>query len=96
MKNTSSGNTFPISLQDDCFYAVTKREWEVLLLLTEDLSNQEMADRLYLTRNTVKTYRRRIAEKLLISGKDQLARFSRQNRAWIQNKHFQLYPPPSQ
>ncbi|TKT91370.1 LuxR C-terminal-related transcriptional regulator [Dyadobacter frigoris] len=54
MKNTFPENNFPISLQDDCFYSITKREWDVLLLLTEDLSNQEIADGLHLCRNTVK------------------------------------------
>ncbi|WP_374760312.1 response regulator transcription factor [Dyadobacter diqingensis] len=92
MINTFSDNNLSVSSHDNYFHSLTKREWDVLLLLTEDLSNQEIADGLHLTRNTVKTYRRRIAEKLLISGKDQLARFSRKNQAWLKNKYFQFYP----
>jgi len=92
MKITFPENNLSISQRDDCFYSLTKREWDVLLLLTEDLSNQEIADGLHLTTNTVKTYRRRISEKLLISGKDQLARFSRKNQILLKIKHSQFYP----
>lgn len=35
---------------------VSKREWEVLSLLSEGLSNQEIADRLFVSLNTVKTH----------------------------------------
>lgn len=49
---------------------LTPREWDVLLLVAGDISNQEIAEELHITPESVKTYRARIAEKLLMSGRD--------------------------
>lgn len=43
---------------------ISKREWEVLNLMSEGLSNQEIADRLFVSLNTVKTHSSRLFEKL--------------------------------
>jgi DNA-binding CsgD family transcriptional regulator len=43
---------------------ISKRELEVLQLIAEGLSNQEIADRLFVSSNTVKTHVARIFEKL--------------------------------
>ena len=43
---------------------VSRRELEVLQLMAEGLSNQEIAGRLYLSLNTVKTHSSRLFEKL--------------------------------
>ncbi len=37
-------------------HGLSKREWEVLSLLSEGLSNQEIADKLFVSLNTVKTH----------------------------------------
>ena len=92
-------NTFPLdqvlepSLDDT--YSLTKREWNVLILVSEDFSNQKIGDILFITRSSVKAYRRRIGEKLQITGRDQLGRYVRKNQKWLVDKHFQLYPPPT-
>lgn len=43
---------------------LSKREKEVLFLLSQGLSTSEIADRIYLSINTVHTYRKRLMEKL--------------------------------
>jgi len=44
-------NTFPLDqVQDpswDEIYSLTKREWDVLMQISEDISNQKIADRLF-------------------------------------------------
>jgi len=43
---------------------LTEREWEILRLLVEGLSNKEIASALCITVNTVETHLRHIYEKL--------------------------------
>lgn len=50
---------------------LTKREIEVLSLITEGLSNQEIADRLFITLKTVKTHVSNILSKLEVSDRTQ-------------------------
>ena len=50
---------------------LTKRELEVLSLITEGLSNQEIAERLFITIKTVKTHVSNILSKLEVSDRTQ-------------------------
>jgi two-component system, NarL family, response regulator LiaR len=43
---------------------ISKREFDVLVLLSEGFSNQEIADKLFVSTNTVKTHNQRLFEKL--------------------------------
>jgi DNA-binding CsgD family transcriptional regulator len=43
---------------------ITPRELEILGLIAEGLSNREIADRLFVSENTVKTHSRRLFDKL--------------------------------
>ena len=43
---------------------ISKREWEVLQLIAEGLSNQEIAARLFVSLNTIKTHSSNLFEKL--------------------------------
>jgi ATP/maltotriose-dependent transcriptional regulator MalT len=43
---------------------ITKRELEVLELIAEGLSNREIADKLFVSENTVKTHSSRVFDKL--------------------------------
>jgi len=72
-------------------HTLTPREWDVLLLVAEDISNNEIADKLHLTSESVKTYRARISEKLIISGRDGLGRYARKNRLFLRSLHIKLY-----
>lgn len=50
---------------------ISKREWEVLALMSEGLSNQEIADRLFVSLNTIKTHSSNIFEKLEVKRRTQ-------------------------
>ncbi|MBP9093945.1 response regulator transcription factor [bacterium] len=52
---------------------LTERELEVLALVVEGLSNQEIADRLVLSTETIKTHMRHLMEKLSVSDRTQAA-----------------------
>lgn len=52
---------------------LSQRELEVLKLVVEGLSNQEIADKLVLSVETVKTHMRHIMEKLAVSDRTQAA-----------------------
>lgn len=53
--------------------SLSAREHEVLALLVEGLSNQEVGNRLHISTETVKTHMRRIMEKLGVSDRTQAA-----------------------
>ena len=55
---------------------LSERETEVLRLLAAGHTNQEIADRLYLSVKTVETYKARLKEKLGIKGRAELVRFA--------------------
>lgn len=51
--------------------AITDREYEVLQLLAKGCSNQEIADQLFVSPNTIKTHLARLYEKLEVSRRTQ-------------------------
>lgn len=54
-------------------YALSSRELDVIQLLVEGLSNQQIAERLNLSPETIKSHLRRIMDKLLVSDRTQVA-----------------------
>lgn len=48
---------------------ISKREFEVLTLLSQGLSNQEIADKLFLSTNTIKTHTSNLFEKLEVQNR---------------------------
>ena len=50
---------------------ISKREMEVLQLMAEGLSNQEIAERLFVSLNTVKTHSSKVLEKLDVKRRTQ-------------------------
>ena len=58
---------------------LSPREAEILALITQGLSNQEIAERAYLSINSVKTYIRSAYRKIEVSRRSQAVRWGMQN-----------------
>lgn len=58
---------------------LTKREIEVIKLIAEENSNQEIADKLFISLRTVETHRRNIMQKLKINSVIALLKYAVQN-----------------
>lgn len=56
---------------------ITKRELEVLQLIAEGLSTKEMAERLFVSENTVKTHTSRVLDKLGASRRTQAVQLAK-------------------
>ena len=56
--------------------ALSRREREVLRLLAEGHTNQQAADRLFLSVKTIETYRARIADKLSLRSRADIIRYA--------------------
>ncbi|MBL0171340.1 MAG: response regulator transcription factor [Gemmatimonadaceae bacterium] len=52
-------------------HRITKRELEILALIAAGLTNREIADRLFVSENTVKTHSSRLFEKLSVNRRTQ-------------------------
>lgn len=77
MAGLPAGNNKPADRDDNKSSAgiarLSQREIEVLKLVVEGLSNQQIADRLVVSVETVKTHMRRLMEKLAVSDRTQAA-----------------------
>ena len=60
-------------------YGLTPRESEVLALITQGLTNQEIADRAYISINSVKTYVRTAYRKIGVSRRSQAVAWGIEN-----------------
>lgn len=68
---------FNISI--DKINSLTKREYEVLILIAEGLNNKDIADRLYISEKTVKNHVSNIFKKLDLNDRVQAAIFAYKN-----------------
>lgn len=59
---------------------LTPRELEILELIASGLSNREIAERLYVSENTVKTHARRVFGKLGARRRTQAVQIAQENR----------------
>lgn len=60
-------------------YGITEREIEVLMLISEGLTNSEIAERIFLSTRTVEGYRQHLMEKTKTKNTADLVRFSFQH-----------------
>jgi len=67
----TNGNGFVVNETALTQLGLSKRELEVLQLIAEGLSNQEIAARLFVSLNTIKTHSSRIFEKLDVKRRTQ-------------------------
>jgi two-component system, NarL family, response regulator LiaR len=63
---------FECSDTDYSEFGISKREYEVLVLLAKGFSNQAIADELFVSRNTIKTHTSRLFEKLEVKNRTQI------------------------
>lgn len=74
-----SGSIF----DDDHFqksHNLTAREMEILKLISEDYTSQQIAQKLFIALNTVDTHRKNMAQKLNVTGKAGLLKFALENK----------------
>lgn len=64
-------DTFVFNGQKQEELGITKRELEILSLIAEGLSNREIAERLFVSENTVKTHSSRLFEKMNVKRRTQ-------------------------
>ena len=57
---------------------ITKRELEILELIAEGMSNREIADKLFVSENTVKTHSSRLFDKLSAKRRTQAVQISKE------------------
>ena len=62
------------------YLGISERELEVLQLVEKGLSNQNIADRIYVSTNTVKTHLKHIYEKLGVANRTQAVKKARDLR----------------
>jgi DNA-binding NarL/FixJ family response regulator len=66
-----------------CIDLLTKKELEILKLVSDNKSNKEIASDLIMAVRTVETHRKNICDKLNLKGKNKLLVFALQNRHLI-------------
>jgi DNA-binding CsgD family transcriptional regulator len=79
LKNQLTGELFNFPPQDDLSRvttSLTSREKEILQLIARGLISKEIADKLYISVNTVNTHRQRIIEKLNVSNTYEAIRYA--------------------
>lgn len=59
-------------------HGITKRELEILELIADGLSNREIADRLFVSENTVKTHSSRVFDKLSAKRRTQAVQIAKE------------------
>jgi len=66
-----NNNDFILNEMEVTRLGLSKRELEVLQLMADGLSNQEIADKLFVSLNTVKTHSSKVFEKLNVKRRTQ-------------------------
>jgi NarL family two-component system response regulator LiaR len=76
----NSSDDFVVSEEMLNSLAISKREHEVLTLMAEGLSNQEIADKLFVSLSTIKTHSANIFSKLEVRRRTQAVQLARELR----------------
>ena len=76
LSHLRKGNDHP---QKKINVLLTKREVEVLRLIASEFTNQEIAQKLFISSRTVDTHRRNLLEKLKLKNTASLVRYAIQN-----------------
>ena len=76
----TTGQPFAADLSQLARLGITQREYEVLRLIAEGLSNREIGERAFIAENTVKTHSSRLFDKLGVSRRVQAVQRARELR----------------
>jgi DNA-binding CsgD family transcriptional regulator len=79
-QGTASSEPFIVDEQRQAELGITARELEILTLIAAGLSNREIADKLFVSENTVKTHSSRVFDKLGARRRTQAVQFGKQAR----------------
>lgn len=71
--------TFVLNEQKQLDLGITKRELEILSLIAAGLSNREIAEKLFVSENTVKTHSSRLFEKLSVKRRTQAVQIGKEH-----------------
>lgn len=77
---TASSEPFTVDEKRQADLGITARELEILTLITAGLSNREIAEKLFVSENTVKTHSSRVFDKLGARRRTQAVQFGKQAR----------------
>ena len=64
VKEVPASQTFVLNEERQRDLGITKRELEILVLIAQGMSNREIAEKLFVSENTVKTHSSRLFDKL--------------------------------
>lgn len=76
----AAGQPFTADLSQLARLGITPREYEILRLIAEGLSNREIGERAFIAENTVKTHSSRLFDKLGVSRRVQAVQRARELR----------------
>lgn len=80
IKPTSKSSIFTESDLFQKNHNLTTREMEILRLISEDYTSQQIAQKLFIALTTVDTHRKNMAQKLNLTGKAGLIKFAIENK----------------
>ncbi len=87
VKEMVSGSVSREESVDNGQEQLSPRELEVLTLVAQGYTNQQTADRLYLSVKTVETYKARVMEKLSLGSRVELVRYALQHGFLSKDNH---------
>lgn len=73
-------HTFVVEKDDGFQYRLSKREIDIVKLVAEGLTSQQIADKLFIAEHTVKTHRKNILRKTGVANTSQLVQFALNNK----------------
>lgn len=73
----NTGKEFVLNTKNLQEFEITPREYEILIQIAGGLSNKEIADKLFVSENTVKTHSSRLFEKLNAKRRTQAVQFAK-------------------
>jgi DNA-binding NarL/FixJ family response regulator len=72
--------TFIVETEEISAFKLSEREIQVIKCIVEGLSSFEIAERLFIAENTVRTHRKNILHKTNLHNATQLAQFAKENK----------------